>query len=134
MKMLFKIVIGAFVAWLVIFLVVKLVVLLTLTSFFTKLSNSNQQPSGNYKVALTSSQRQSNDAEHASSTSVQQSSQSSLEGNSQASSYNATQGQCQDTSGNWKFVDKFNNPMPADWQPADGTDYQTHLNPNYQGD
>lgn len=82
-----------------------------------------------YHITLTSSQKQANDASQPSTAS-----ESSSEGQSYSSSYSASQGQCQDAKGDWKFVDKFNNPMPADWQPSDGTDYQTHLNPNYQGD
>ena len=134
MKQLFQVIITVALVWLVLEVLAILFGFWVFGTSVKHLDQIDHSKGKQYHVTLTSSQRQANDAERAASTSVQQPSQSSPEDQSQASSYNATQGQCQDASGNWKFVDKFNNPMPTDWQPADGTDYQTHLNPNYQGD
>ena len=134
MKQLFKIIIVVVIVWGVLELLAVLFGFWVFGTSVKHLDQMDHSKGKQYRVTLTSSQLQANGAEHAASTSVPQSSQSSSEDLSQSSSYNAAQGQCQDTNGNWKFVDKFNNPMPADWQPTDGTDYQAHLNHNYQGD
>lgn len=134
MKQVFQIIITVALVWLVLEVLAVLFGFWVFGTSVKHLDQMDHSKGKQYHVTLTSSQRQANDAEKVATTSVPQSSQSSSEGLSQSSSYNATQGQCQDTNGNWKFVDKFNNPMPADWQPTDGTDYQAHLNPNYQGD
>lgn len=96
-----------------------------------KLDQIDHSKGKQYNITLTSSQKQANDASQSTTITT---SESAPDGQSQASSYSNSQGQCQDTNGNWKFVDKYNNPMPSDWQPSDGTDYQMHLNTNYQGE
>ena len=134
MKQVFQVIITVALVWLALEVLAVLFGFWVFGTSVKHLDQMDHSKGKQYHITLTSSQRQANDAKNAPSTSVPQSSQSSSEDLSQSSSYNAAQGQCQDTNGNWKFVDKFNNPMPADWQPTDGTDYQAHLNPNYQGD
>lgn len=134
MKQVFQIIITVALVWLVLEVLAVLFGFWVFGTSVKHLDQMDHSKGKQYHITLTSSQRQANDAEKVASTSVPQSSQSSPEGIPHSSTYNANQGQCQDANGNWKFVDKFNNPMPADWQPTDGTDYQAHLNPNYQGD
>lgn len=133
MKQAFQIIITVVIVWLALQIIAILFGFWVFGTSVKHLDQMDHSKGKQYHITLTSSQRQANDAEKAASTSVQQSSQSSSDSQSRPSTYDAN-GQRQDVNGNWKFIDKFNNPMPADWQPTDGTDYQAHLNPNYQGD
>lgn len=130
MKQAFKIIITVVIVWLALQVLAIIFGFWVFGTSVKHLDQIDHSKGKQYNIALTSSQRQANDASQSTTATT---SESSSEAQSQPSTYD-TNGQSQDTNGNWKFVDKFNNPMPADWQPADGTDYQTHLNPNYQGD
>lgn len=134
MKHAFQIILTIIIVWAAVEVLAILFGLWVFSASVNHLDSIDQSKGKQYQVTLTSSQKQANDAEHHSNTNVSQHSEASLEGSSEPSTYAYSGGQQQDQNGNWKFVDKFNNPMPNDWQPSDGTDYQTHLNPNYKGE
>ena len=134
MRQAFKLILIILISWGILELLAVLFGFLVFRTSVNHLNQIDQSKGKQYNITLTRSQRQANDPEQAPSTSASSASEKLSEDLSQPSSYNATQGQCQDTNGNWKFIDKFSNPMPNDWQPSDGTDYQTHLNPNYKGE
>lgn len=131
MKQAFQIIITVALVWLALEILAVLFGFWVFGASVKHLDQMDHSKGKQYHITLTSSQKQANDAAQPITATTSESSSERL---SQSSSYSASKGQCQDTNGNWKFVDKYNNPMPADWQPTDGTDYQTHLNPNYQGD
>lgn len=130
MKQVFQIIITLALVWLALEVLAVLFGFWVFGTSVKQLDQLDHSKGKQYNIALTSSQRQANDASQSTNAITPE---SSSEGASQPSSY-SSQGQSQDANGNWKFVDKYNNPMPADWQPSDGSDYQTHLNPNYQGE